>query len=454
LVAAAFALGAPEAVVATAATTATGPRETGTALGRVELFVGPGNPQALLFLISGTEGWNPELAAAAERLAAAGGVVVGVELDRWVAGLGHADKCHYLVSDVEQLAKQLEREFGLRDYLSPILVGVGAGGTLAYGALAQAPAATLKGAASLDPAPTLATPRPLCAGAPSTPADQGAFAYGRRDDLPGWWRIGLRGGAANPFPWADEVQAAETVMLPAGLPLADALERLVAPAVMDVVHPGEGPLADLPLVELPAAGGRPRMLAIVLSGDGGWRDIDKRIGETLAAWGVGVVGLDSLRYFWRARTPEGLAADLARIIRHYAQAWDVHPLLLVGYSFGADVLPATINALPPTVHSRLIEVSLLGLSPTADFEFHVGGWLGLEGADARPVAPDAARLDPALVQCVYGEEETDTLCTDPVFDRAERIRTAGGHHFDGDYKALARRILDGAERRLSAGQQP
>ena len=60
----------------------------------------------------------------------------------------------------------------------------------------------------------------------------------------------------------------------------------------------------------------------------------------------------------------------------------------------------------------------------------------------------ACRLDPARVQCFYGEEEAESLCPDPVFDRAERVRTRGGHHFDGDYEALAGRILEGAGRRL------
>ena len=32
-------------------------------------------------------------------------------------------------------------------------------------------------------------------------------------------------------------------------------------------------------------------------------------------------------------------------------------------------------------------------------------------------------------------------------DGAEIIETAGGHHFDGDYDALALRILDGFRRR-------
>jgi type IV secretory pathway VirJ component len=54
------------------------------------------------------------------------------------------------------------------------------------------------------------------------------------------------------------------------------------------------------------------------------------------------------------------------------------------------------------------------------------------------------------VQCVYGEEEEDSLCRAPLFRGTELIETKGGHHFDGDYRALAQRILDGYEKRRAA----
>ena len=84
------------------------------------------------------------------------------------------------------------------------------------------------------------------------------------------------------------------------------------------------------------------------------------------------------------------------------------------------------------------------------FEIAVSGWLGGVPADAPPVLPELLRLDLARVQCFYGEQEEQTLCPDPALAGAEIVRTGGGHHFDGDYEALARRILDGAERRAAS----
>jgi type IV secretory pathway VirJ component len=93
------------------------------------------------------------------------------------------------------------------------------------------------------------------------------------------------------------------------------------------------------------------------------------------------------------------------------------------------------------------QISLLGLESRAPFEIAVTGWLGGVPEDALPVLPELTKLDLSLVQCFYGAEEEQTLCPGPDLAHAEVIKTAGGHHFDGDYGALAERILAGARRR-------
>ena len=137
-----------------------------------------------------------------------------------------------------------------------------------------------------------------------------------------------------------------------------------------------------------------------------------------------------------------MAQDLAAIIEHYSGLWSRPEVLLIGYSFGADVLPFAYNKLPPAARGKVRQLSLLALSTFADFEIHVSGWLS-DGRqpDLVDTAPELARLAGVAVQCFYGEEETTTGCTLPELRGAEIIRTTGGHHFDGDYAALAKRIL-------------
>src|SRR4030095_713711 len=195
------------------------------------------------------------------------------------------------------------------------------------------------------------------------------------------------------------------------------------------------------------------LMAIIYSGDGGWRDIDKDIGDALSEAGVPVIGVDSLRYFWHRKPPETLGADLAAIIRDYDARWHASKVMLIGYSFGADILPFAVNRLPDDVRAMICQISLLGLEGTATFEFSIGDWFGTEQAES-PVMPQLLRIDPRLVQCFYGEDEDDSLCPDSAMAHAEVVRTEGGHHFDGDYDALAQRILDGARRRADLATSP
>jgi hypothetical protein len=94
-----------------------------------------------------------------------------------------------------------------------------------------------------------------------------------------------------------------------------------------------GGRGDLPLIGLPAAR-QPAALALILSGDGGWRDVGRAIGQTLSQGDIAVVGLNSRRYFWKARTPEQVARDMYWIVEHYQSVWRVDDVLLIGYSFG------------------------------------------------------------------------------------------------------------------------
>ncbi len=399
-----------------------------------------GGNAGLVFLFSDTDGWNAVLDGEARALTGDGVAVIGVDLPQYLHGLAASDDgCHYLISEVEDLSKRFQRDLGFPIYRTPILAGIGAGGALAYAALAQTPAATVAGAVSVDPTADLRTRVPLCPGAPATALRHGGFSYGRAPSLPGWWLVSRH----------DALPAALQPLATPGTADGTPAQRLLATTragLATAAAAAPAALADLPLVELPADTPG-AMMAVIYSGDGGWRDIDKQLGEALAAAGVPVVGVDSLRYFWRARTPEEVGRDLGRIIDVYATRWKTPQVALIGYSFGADILPFAYNRLPAATRERVVQVSLLGIEPRAAFEFSVTGWFGGEPpADAPAVLPEVQRIPPGKVQCFYGDEEEDTLCRDPALAGVEIIKTTGGHHFDGDYDALARRVLAGARK--------
>jgi type IV secretory pathway VirJ component len=422
-------------------------------LGQVIVWRPAHAPVGLIVLFSDEAGWSAACDHTAEALRARGAAIVGVDLPSYLRGLAASgDGCHYVIAEIEDLSKRLQHDLGSESYRPPVLGGIGAGGILAYAALAQAPASTVSGAVVVDPAASLATTVPLCAGAPSRAAAGGGFSYGAMATLPGFLRI----SSAVALP-ADLEAVARVQVTPddSGSP-GERLGILLTTALGSDDN-GAGALRDLPIVTIPST--RPgSWMAVIYSGDGGWRDLDKRVGEILARSGTPIAGVDSLRYFWRAKTPEQVAEDLAAIIAHYGEVWNRKQVVVIGYSFGAGIVPFAVNRLPAAARARVVQLSLLGLSARAPFEFRMSGWLGglgLEGdpyKDAPLVLPELTRIDLRQVQCFYGEEERDTLCPAPELAAAELIRTTGGHHFDGDYDALAARIRDGLRRRT--GEEP
>ena len=362
--------------------------------------------RGLVILFSDMSGWSDADRQAAELLARHDMLVVGVDFANYAGALaGVTEACHHLDRDAEAIAHQLQRERHSSAYIMPITTGVGEGGALAEQVLAMAPSNTISGTISIDPAASLDGRFHPCPPDPTIMHDPG---------LPGFWSI----GATVDVPAAIQATVSALEKLNTKVDLRSfakgtaELEMLLA-LTEPHLEPGissEGDVSDLPLIELPAE--HPgTMLAIVVSGDGGWRDLDKTIAHALCDEGVSVIGVDSLRYFWNAKSPEQTASDLNRIIQTYSARWRIKSIALIGYSFGADVLPFAYNRLPKGNRDKISVMSLLGFAGGADFEIRVTGWLGMPASEkALPAYPEIAKVPPGLVQCFYGEDEADTIC--------------------------------------------
>jgi alpha-beta hydrolase superfamily lysophospholipase len=316
-----------------------------------------------------------------------GVAVLGVDLRSTYAGSRRATTdATTSFSEVEDLSKRYQRDLAFPVYRTPILAGIGAGGALTYAALAQTPAATVAGAVSVDPTSTLGTRARSVRGRrrPRQNTAASRTAWRRACRVGGW----CRSATPCPPPCSRSPHPAPPTAAP-----PSACSPPPAPGLATTAAAPAG-LVDLPLVEVPAA--KPGdLMAVIYSGDGGWRDIDKQLGEALAAAGVPVVGVDSLRYFWRERTPDEIGRDLAQIIDVYTARWKTPRVALVGYSFGADILPFAYNRLPAAARDRIALVSLLGVEPRAAFEFSVTGWFGGEPPADAPAVLTGSPAHPA-----------------------------------------------------------
>lgn len=220
-------------------------------------------------------------------------------------------------------------------------------------------------------------------------------------------------------------------------------------ALVGLSAPGEArprrharPLADLPLVEVhPAVGPRTPYLAVLLTGDGGWAATDKGLSADLAARGIPVVGWNSLRYFLHHRNPEGTTRDLERVLRTYLPLWHRQKVILIGYSFGADVMPFLAHRLAPDLRSRVALLALLGPDEKAGFRFHLSEWLGKDSKDTLPVLPEIEALRGLPILCAYGIAEAKSLCKELDPDRIHVLVRPGTHIIGKEYGPIVAEIL-------------
>jgi type IV secretory pathway VirJ component len=424
-----------------------------------------GPPTRFALLLSGDEGWNSTADTMARQLVQQGAMVAGIDWPKFKANLAaDGDQCVFPDGDLENLSHFVQAYFHTATYLSPLLVGDSSGAAMAYAMLAQAPRNTFAAALTLGFCPRLDLEKPLCKGS----GLESIRSTGGRGveflpikNLGNPW-VNLQGGNDRVCPagatrdFISQIRGAANVTLPpVGHDFASlhdwlpqytaAYNTLATQNPTTRVAPPPAGLSDLPIVEIPAQPGAARTdsFALIMSGDGGWAGLDQDVAAALSAKGIPVVGLDSLRYYWSARTPEGLAADTDRMIRYYLAHFGKQRVLLIGYSQGADVLPFAVNRLPDATRARVALVAVMGMSDHALFEFHLSSWIS-DSKSGPPTLPEINRIGGIPVLCIYGADESDSLC--PRLDPKKFIivKLKGGHHFDGDYANLARQILAGA----------
>jgi type IV secretory pathway VirJ component len=408
--------------------------------------------RGVVMLLSRVQGWSDGEEGIAAALADQGAVVVGIDLPEYYANLqGRTGDCLYLVSDIEDLSRQLHRRADIPSYHPPLVAGIGDGGTLALAIAAQTPNSTIAGTLAVDPQAVVPLATVLCTPAPKATSAEGTVYGLTAGPLPNPVEIILTTAAspAGRDHGADLRRTHPAVAITTANGDADAVLLQSLSASFHDLAQTTTPLA-LPLVPLEAKPSR-NLMAIIYSGDGGWRDIDQKLGAYLQQEGIPVVGVDALRYFWNERTPQQTADDLSRIIATYRKRWKVDHVALIGYSFGANILPATYRALPEQDRQAVSLLSLLALSHEADFETAVTGWLGMAGAAKHgdPV-DDLRQIEPFKIQCIHGVAEDDSACPDvSEIAGAQVLSRPGGHHFDGNYKVLSDLIVERADQLLA-----
>ncbi len=410
-------------------------------------------PDSVVLLVSAGDGWTTRMQALADGLAAAGALAVGIDQPAYRARLDAlGEACTYPAGHFEEMAHWIERHEGLTGYRVPFVAADGDGAALAYALVAQAPAGTFAGLVTLGWNWSEAFARPFCAGDAGTPSradGTDGFRVAPVAALPvGWIAHPLATGSHDTGPAATLATIwrplAALLSAPAPDPGAEAASACAELKLRGNALQADLPanIADLPLTEIAPTANDDGRIVLMLTGDGGWAGLDKGVAAVLAAEGMRVIGFSTLKFFWEKRTPQATVDAVRRVLADYAGRYPRARFAIVGYSFGASLVPYLVNRLPADLQRRIDGATMISPDDEAVFEIRIGDWFG--GArhdDAVPVMPEIAR-GALTITCIHGSEETDSFCAGAREPKLVVRNLPGGHHYDGDYAALGKLIAE------------
>jgi len=190
-------------------------------------------------------------------------------------------------------------------------------------------------------------------------------------------------------------------------------------------------------------GGRPQsqVVSVYFSGDMGLRfGMGAKVVPALAAHGIPVIGVSSPVNFGTRRTREQADAIVAGAIRTAMAQTGAQRVILMGQSFGADIVSAIAPDLPADLRAHIAAINVVVPAQTVYFRSDPTGLYYHGTPDAVPAAA-MRHLDWAPVICIYGEEEADSLCPTLKGTGAQVIGLPGGHFLRNDDKLLVATLL-------------
>jgi len=178
------------------------------------------------------------------------------------------------------------------------------------------------------------------------------------------------------------------------------------------------------------------------TGDGGFNSFSTGFVKRFNSGGYPVISFNCLKNFWKSKTPEKSALEASNIISYYEIAWKRKKVILIGYSFGADVVPFIFTRLPKSQAEDIRHIILLSPSNHTDFEIHLTEMLGKNRKGTNNVPVEINKIDRKPILIISGEKEEDSLnLADLKITNHHEITVPGGHHYDNDPASVVDAII-------------
>jgi len=181
-------------------------------------------------------------------------------------------------------------------------------------------------------------------------------------------------------------------------------------------------------------------LIFYISGDGGFNKFSTSFMQALNQQGYAVIGLNAKDYFWEKKKPEDAAKAIEAGINEIDKQWKKKNIILIGYSFGADLAPFMLTHFSASFTTKVNHLVLLSPSPKTDFEIHILQMIGWGKNSGESVPAEINRISKP-VTIIVGDDENEFPFSELTIKNKQVIKMPGGHHYDGDITALCRQII-------------
>ena len=178
-----------------------------------------------------------------------------------------------------------------------------------------------------------------------------------------------------------------------------------------------------------------------ISGDGGMNDFSTNLCKEINESGYDVAALNAKSYFWNKKTPAETAKEIINYLQKQFIGRTNQEFVVVGYSFGADVMPFIVNNLTEATHEKLMSTVLLSPSTSTDFEIHWSDMFGSSKKRSMDVVAEINKLGAKKLAIICGDDEDEFPFKQVKIPNFKNAILPGGHHYDKDSNIVAKTIV-------------
>lgn len=176
-----------------------------------------------------------------------------------------------------------------------------------------------------------------------------------------------------------------------------------------------------------------------MSGDAGFNSFSKGLGSDFHAMGYDVFALNTKIYFWEQKTPEQTSKAIEKYIAKQIHGRKNQKVILIGYSFGADVTAFVYNHFTDHLKKKVQHVFIVGPSKSTDFKIHLKEYFGMEPKGSLMVIPEINKMKNVPLTLILSDFEFTHFPYKEInlTTNYHMEHIPGNHHFSNNTKILS-----------------